>query len=317
MEKRNSAVDILKLILMVMVVIGHLMPMKFEYSYQTTIALLYHSLARTIVPLFFIISGYYFRNKLYEISKFKAVLKRYLILFVVWQIIYYPLLHKFYRNDLFTLKEYLYSLFYGFGHLWYLNASILGVLLLYLIRKQSFKFKLIIAIALILSGYTYQFYFEKGWLNEEGLEIYNLLGTSRNFLFYGFPYLLLGTQVDQMKFKTSTIGLFVLIGLNITELYTCKAYGIAYSNIFLSAIPLSVYTFKFALASKSELNIKINSKMLLGVYLIHFYPIFYVVTNYKDITFEAIMLKIVIVFTSSIISFFILNKLDQKFKILF
>lgn len=317
MQERNNSIDILKLILIVMLVSGHLMPTKFEPEYQTFLITIYHGVARVIVPLFFIMSGYFINNKINDINKLKGAFLRYFKLFLVWQLIYYPMLHTFFKNNAFTLETYTLSLIYGFAHLWYLHALSFGIILVYMTRNKSFKFKLLLALNILFIGYFIQTLFETNQLKGIYLTIYNYIGTSRNFFFFAFPYLLLGTIINQINLKNVKFMFYFLIICMIIEAFIYKHFKISYSNIFLMGIPLGLYAFKFTLLSKNNLNLKINPKMLLGMYLIHFYPIYYVTLNYPSPTFGALLIKIAIVLPVTFILFQILYLLDKRLKILF
>lgn len=317
MHNRNNSIDLLKLILIFSVIIAHVLPYKYDSEYQTYIAIIIHGCIRCVVPLFFIITGYFIKNKINDSEKIKLILLRFLKMFVIWQILYSYLAYLLYKNNLFSNQKMIYSLLYGFGHLWYLNAVGLGILLLYLSKKLKTKNKLILAITLILLGYIFQILFEIKYLSNSMIMLHDSIGTTRNFLFFGFPYLLIGTIIENIKLKHTKFGMLFFLFCMIIEAIIYKLQNINIQNLFIFAIPTSIFIFKFILSYKKQTNLKQNPKMLLGIYLIHFYPVFYLTTIFPNNTIQITILKIFLVSIISSILFIIINFIDKKLKIFF
>jgi surface polysaccharide O-acyltransferase-like enzyme len=318
MQSRNLNLDILKLFLSFFVVVAHLMPYSYENEFQNNIAYLSHAVARVTVPLFLLISGYFLRNKLNDFEKVKKLIFRIAKLFLVWQIIYLPIILIFFNNGLITPNIFFRDLIYGFGHIWYLNAFFLGCILVYLTRNFKNLNKFILAVLLLLSGYLIQITIELKLINNVNyINFHNIIGTSRNFLFFAFPYLLLGTLLDEIKILNLKTGILISGVLLIIETYIYKYFQIPISNIYLASFPLSIYILKAILKSESRIKIKINFNLAFGIYLIHFYPLFYISKSYPSTSIDMVFIKILAVYSASIFIFYILNKLDTKLKILF
>lgn len=317
MNNRNNSIDLLKLFLILFVIVAHMLPYKFDLEYQTNIATTIHSLARCVVPLFFIITGYFISNKINDLEKLKTIVSRFLKMFVVWQILYGYLAYQLYKNNSFSTQKLILSIFYGFGHLWYLNALILGLILIYFTRKYNITLKLILAISLIIIGYILQQLYILKLFTENQVSIYTMIGTSKNFLFYGFPYILIGTIIEQLKCSNLKLKILFFLSCNFLETIIYQKLNINLPNIYISTIPLSIFIFKYIITQESKIKFSLNPKMLLGAYLIHFYPVYYMVTLIPANTFFVTLLKMFLVLIITLILFSILNIIDKKLKILF
>lgn len=97
---------------------------------------------------YFLINGFFFFD---SITKGKSVtyLKRIIILYIVWMIIYSP----FWIG----LKHLPLNIIFGVHHLWYLPAVILSSLFLLMIQKLSDKTKIAIVLCLYLIGTTIEY----------------------------------------------------------------------------------------------------------------------------------------------------------------
>ena len=86
---------------------------------------------------------------------------------------------------------------FGFFHLWYLPALIGGMVLLHAARRLPDAVLLSIAVGLFVIGAAVQ-YAENALLDFATIRNhYDLLVVTRNFLFYGFPYLALGALIGR------------------------------------------------------------------------------------------------------------------------
>ncbi|OWP82868.1 hypothetical protein BWK59_13595 [Flavobacterium davisii] len=142
-------------------------------------------ITRIAVPTFFLISGYFLRNKLNDTAYLWKYIKRILLLYLVWQIIYLPDLYRFYNLGWFSNKNMILKLIYGYWHLWYLLATAIALGLLYLSRNYSLNVKFLLLLLLLGIGYGYQIGMQLG--NIHNLEVqflYESIGTTRNFLFF-------------------------------------------------------------------------------------------------------------------------------------
>ena len=212
--QRNISIDLLKLALAVCVVFLHT-HIFYDYS-----SLLEHSLVqglfRIAVPVFLVITGYYF---LYidNFNKFKKWLKRVFILYALWMIFYCPI---WWSSNL----SYNISIIYnGYFVLWYLVGVLWGGGLLYCLRNLSGKKLWIIASLFFIAGVAIQQAGNLHWFSGYWDWKLNQYTTHRNFLTVSFPFMALGFLMH--KYRALTIDKFdikgwhivILIGLVIFE----------------------------------------------------------------------------------------------------
>lgn len=319
--QRNHNIDLLKIVLSFFVVAAHVLPSTNVYGFEGGIFYGIQGLARLTVPFFFIISGYFLRNHLHNKANMYKYGKRIFILFVVWQIIYAPLLIKFYKAGAFDTQQLLSNIVYGTGHLWYLIASVGGVALLYLSRNLKIPAKFILAITLILVGYYYQFLFDAGKLTNNGLltNFYLLIGTCRNFLFYAFPYIMLGTLYENWKnlakkFLWLLLPLFICIFIE-TNYYV--NFPVPILNIYLTSLPLCLLLLYWIVESKKQIQINVKPNISLGIYLCHFYAVYYLYDVFPATTFGMIWIKYFLICFISVILWYIVDKINSKFPYFF
>jgi len=153
MASRNSGIDFLKLGLSFLIVALHIFPVSGMKGFEGLISYeIVNGITRIGVPTFFIISGYFLRNKIQDKAYLLKYGKRILLLYFVWQLIYLPDLIRFYRLGRFDTFEAVLKLIYGYWHLWYLLATVGGVMLLYFFRNLSVKYKFLIIGTLFFIG---------------------------------------------------------------------------------------------------------------------------------------------------------------------
>ena len=226
--------NILKYILSILVIILHLRPF-LHYSNELDLAF-NNIVSRICVPMFFIITGYFVAKKEKEKSHYiDTYIKRTIPLYLTWSLIYLPVILMTAIQYLPTINEYLVkinvpilllillvivllpilliiTLCYSgvYYHLWYFPAVMLS---LFVLKKWKEKYKLnylfIISFFLLLFGATETYY---GVLPLSIKELvtyyYNIFFTTRNFLFFGLFYVVLGYKMGS-KEKTYTKNCFV------------------------------------------------------------------------------------------------------------
>jgi hypothetical protein len=85
-----------------------------------------------------------------------------------------------------------------------LLASVLGVMLLYFIRNWKVATKLTLVFVLFVTGYLLQLTYKLNVFKEFPLfaNIYEGFGTSRNAVFFAFPFLVIGSLYEYWKFSS-------------------------------------------------------------------------------------------------------------------
>ena len=262
-SKMNATIDIAKFIMAILVVGIHTEPFGFNVWLDRGFGIL----TRFCVPFFFVASSYFFWCKGKGILSY---VKRILILYFVWSLIYLPLnipiLSEMSAGEIFAL-----IFWHGNNHsLWYLLASAIGLLITYgLVKLFKGNVKVVFAISVfaLLAGCIISTY---GPLTSKLLpceRISNAIGY-RNGLFYAFPYMALGAVIaDSISKKEKAIspyrmfcGLLISTALLVVESVIFTIYFDTHETIlWMSMLPCSYFLFTFL----SSLNITLNKNTAL------------------------------------------------------
>lgn len=191
MEKnsRKDSFDVVKCFAAFFVVQLHTIP--------ATVCPLLNVIARLAVPLFFLITGYYYTS-IVEKGKYGVQLKKIFLLAIASSLfywIYYGCMalknNVFYQwfmdtfNSVSILNWVLINDTPGIGHLWYLYAMLYSFIAIYVIDKLKIKVKWVIPILFLIGLYVGC----KGWP----------YSWYRNWAFMGVPYILLGRIIFEYK----------------------------------------------------------------------------------------------------------------------
>jgi surface polysaccharide O-acyltransferase-like enzyme len=218
--RRCEALDIFRVVCAVMVVGIHTHLLQVETPWLGFV--LGNGLFRVAVPFFLMLSGYYWGTRISSQRDFIRWGARILGLYAFWMLIYLP----FYAHS--TLKGLLPTLVFGYHHLWFVPAMLLGGAMLYGLRSLSAISLLAISGGLFLGGLVLQY----GSLLHVVPGYYFIY---RNFLFFGFPLMALGYVAQRENFKLSTRGALamVLVGLAgvIVENQILFNWGIAQGGV--------------------------------------------------------------------------------------
>ncbi|WP_447770473.1 acyltransferase family protein [Sphingobacterium faecium] len=266
---RNLSIDWLKFFLAICVIFLHL------DIFRTRIPelgfILCNGLFRTAVPIFLIITGYYFVN-VNNIQKLKTWIARIGVLYLIWMLIYSPIWLKSSSNILFTVMT-------GYHHLWYLVSSIFAGIILFVCRNLSFPKLFISAVSLFIIGSTIQFIGKLHILNHNVDLIFNELSSYRNFLFLCFPFLTIGFLINKFNvekyFKPQFYLIILSILLLIFESYLYFKYvdpneGFDFLFSLIATCPLVFLYVKNLKIQGSSKNI---ATIATGIYLVHPYII--------------------------------------------
>lgn len=272
-------------------------------------------ITRIAVPTFFLISGYFLRNKLNDTSYLWKYAKRILLLYTVWQLIYLPDLIHYYQLGWFSKTNLLLKLIYGYWHLWYLLATAISVGLLCLSRNYSIGFKTFLIVLFLGIGYTYQIAIQSGYIHNLDFQFfYEIIGTTRNFLFFGFPMMLIGTLYDNWKEPISKVKwlllpFWLLLLVEVWFYYTHQVKAMD----FLIVLPLlSMLTFYWVNESKSITTQTIHPTLSLGVYLCHPYAIRIVNEFLPEKGFYDWLLKYPLICLVAIVLWWLVDKINNR-----
>lgn len=285
--KRNKEIDILKCICSFAIVIIHT---PFEGPLGTILRLF----ARIAVPIFFMISGYYYSSDPKRINKqirkiFYIIIFSHLF-FGIFDILMDNIanvnLYMFSKEesvkDIF-LQIICFNVSPAFTHLWYLLAYIYVLIILKKFNLQNISNKdLTIITAILLTGNLVLGKYSCIFLGKS-MESY----ISRNFLFTGIPFYLLGymlatkkNQINEINIYKMRCGMLVCLIFSIIE--KCILSSIGESNkgdLYIMSIVLAIVSFIYVLCINTpkrkkeeyigKIIAKIGNKYTLLIYIMH------------------------------------------------
>ena len=335
--------NVLKYISSILIIVLHLRPF-LNFSNELDLAF-NNIVTRICVPIFFMITGYFVAKKEKENKNYiKDYIKKTIPLYFVWSLLYIPVAVGTIIQYLPIINEYiskinialplliilsvillpiivLVALCYTgvYYHLWYFPAIIFSLLVLKKWKKKfNIKYLLMISFTLLLFGATETYY---GTLPLSVKRIvsyyYNIFFTTRNFLFFGLFYVVLGYYLGTKKkvySKYCFLKLIVSFFLLTFEAILLHDTNRLNSNILLSCIPLTYYLFISSIyitnSVKLDFQFGTYSKYY---YLIHPMVIFVISLLYKNINYYP-YLNILIVLLITHITSALIIKLKEKNK---
>lgn len=257
-SKNYNGIDVMKLFMAILIVFIHLSPFSDfnkELNFFSSIAI-----TRIAVPFFFMASGFFLKIKIdgagnwLEIQKIvKAYVKKLLLLYIIWSIIYLPcsiyIIIKSNKSIFLYIQE---CLFEGSHvHLWYLPALLVASFLAIVIYKRiGLKKAITLSTSLYILGLLDISYYGiiKNQVILNAIEIYDkIFLTTRNGFFYGLIFVLLGfyaTEKDYEQKRNIVCFIMSFVALLI-EIYILRYCGIARNyDMLLFSVPATFYLFK-------------------------------------------------------------------------
>jgi serine/alanine racemase len=206
-----------------------------------------HTICRVAVPFYFTAAGFFLFRKMDLATPDRAVLTGYcgklLRLFGLWSIL---------------------LIVGGTGHLWYLSASIVAVILLGLLLRCKLSFPRLCILAVVLYGIglfgdTYFGLIKP--LRQYSIAHYlfsiyeSFFKTTRNGVFMAPVFILIGVGFSRNKFRIklpfACIGLLLSLAALVGEAYLLHSYDIPKDyNMYISLLPATFFLFSLALDMK-------------------------------------------------------------------
>ncbi len=316
--KRNHLnyknLDILKYISSVLIIILHLRP--FLNSSNGLDLAFNNIITRICVPIFFIITGYFVAKKEKSNPNYiKDYIRKTIPLYLIWSLIYIPVIIASIIKYFPVINNYISQFNLSFSylipllivvipiaiiialgytgiyyHLWYFPAIICSLLILKKWKqKNNIKYLLIISFFLLLFGAT-ETYYGVLPLSIKGLlsYYYNIFFTTRNFLFFGLFYVVLGYYMgskEKLYSKYCFGKLIISIFFLIFEAILLHDTDRLNSNILISCVPLTYYLFISVIYITNNMKIKFQfGNFSKYYYLIHPMIIFIISILFKKIS---------------------------------
>ena len=303
---RNLTIDVLKIVLAFFVVFLH---MNFLKETVPTLSYVFvNGLFRIAVPVFLVITGFYFFH-IDDIRKLKKWLFRTFILYAIWMLLYI----SYWKDS----DQIFLTIIFGYHHLWYLIGTFFSGILLYFLRKKSSGILIFLAVTLFLTGYCVQVLGNLHYLDKEQDAVLNMYLLYRNFLFVCFPFLTIGFlinkhKIDLSRYNNSYLLLIAVILFVFGEAFF-NYYWVSSENTdilfsLLFACPLVFLYFK-------NIYIKTSSKILANlstaIYVVH--PMIMKSTFYTEMqsSFKVLIFLAILIPVS-----FVLVYLNDKLKYL-
>jgi len=302
---RNLSIDVLKIILAFFVVFLHMNFLKETYPALSYI--LVNGLFRIAVPVFLVITGFYFfhiDNKV----KLKKWLFRTFLLYAIWMLIYI----SYWKDN----EQIWLTVIFGYHHLWYLIGTFFSGIILYFLKNQNSRLLIALALGFFLLGYGVQVLGNLHYFKNESDSVLNMYLLYRNFLFVCFPFLTIGFlinkhKIDLSEYKNSSILVILSVSCVVAEaLFNYKNISSESTDILFSLIFASPLLFLYF----QKIYIKTTSKILASfstaIYVVH--PLIMKSDFYKDIESFKILIFLAILIPVS----FGLVYLNKKLKYL-
>ena len=279
-ERYDTGIDWLRLAAAILVIAIHTSPLA-DFS-ETGDFILTRVLARIAVPFFFITSGYFLLSRYHDSNrKLHHFLKKTGWIYGASILLYLPLN---FRNGYFSqsqlLPELLKDLIFDgtMYHLWYLPASMLGMLIAWkLVEKLDFSKGLVMALLLYLVGLfgdSYYVVVEKLPLLKAFYDrLFELFDYTRNGLFFAPVFLMLGGFIADERRKLSSVeagvGFLISLGLLLAEALILHRHGFQrHDSMYVFLLPAMYFLFHLVLLWKGR-RIPLLRPASLVVYLIH------------------------------------------------
>ena len=279
-ERYDTGIDWLRLAAAILVIAIHTSPLA-DFS-ETGDFILTRVLARIAVPFFFITSGYFLLSRYHDSDrKLRHFLKKTGWIYGASILLYLPLN---FRNGYFSqsqlLPELLKDLIFDgtMYHLWYLPASMLGMLIAWkLVEKLDFSKGLVMALLLYLVGLfgdSYYVVVEKLPLLKAFYDrLFELFDYTRNGLFFAPVFLMLGGFIADERRKLSSVeagvGFLISLGLLLAEALILHRHSFQrHDSMYVFLLPAMYFLFHLVLLWKGR-RIPLLRPASLVVYLIH------------------------------------------------
>lgn len=335
-KNRYDLINFWKFISSLLVVAIHTVTRQQDLGYFIVVS------SRIAVPFFFICSGYFLHNKLYENNKDQRrkdiykYIKNIFSIYFLWSIIYLIFNYDIYFGHINIIKEIILFircfLFMAIrDHLWYLSALCFSVYLLYiLICKLKFKFEYVCIISILLYIFSLSADLYYGLIDNTifskliNVYIY-FFGEVWNSFMQGLIFIVMGIGIKKYTFankiKRPIIVVLIFYVLFIIEHFTVRYFNIARDNntsIFL--LVLAPYIFITLLRYESKYDFKwiqkysnIFKDISLTIYLIHPLIIDIVsklfrIMNINELQYES-YIKFILVSLISVIISLVMNKI--------
>lgn len=270
-SRSSNFADLVKFIMSILVVAIHA---HFMQGNAIADMLISDVFGRIAVPFFFIAAAFFlFRHK-NEPDFGKRVCKyvtKMSALYIVCTLIYVPAIIDWHNGKISAVKWFKIVLFEGsYRQLWFLPALIFAVLLVYLLLRAGLSSGKIFALALplyVIGCALHSFYnpiIKLSFISDFVVDYYNVFGTTRNGLFFGFVYIALGaylaTHSLRLKLRSAWIGFCISVVFTVIEVVLIEDVAVSSKGMGMYIAVLFAALFLFWISINSSFLAKLPSK---------------------------------------------------------
>ncbi len=225
------------------------------------IFLFIQGIARLAVPFFFCCTGYFIgSNGIGDKDVVIPYIKKLIGIYLFWSIIYIPIeILKMIGTNTLNISNILNYLKFilvqgSFLHLWYFPAIILAIFILHKLMKKASLWTvsilacIIYAIGMLGDSYYGILTYLPEYINNAMNLYLNIFISTRNGLFFGFPFVLIGIIISKYESKIIKMNFFPWLIISLIsvciEVYVLNIYNLAIDyNITLTIAPATFFLF--------------------------------------------------------------------------
>lgn len=297
MEKTENKVcyrgiDVMKFIMALFVVVLHTKP--FVNVNGRLNFLTVSIVGRTAVPFFFAATGFLLEKQIGQQKKRREIIGPYirklLILYCIWTMVYLPIIiyDKIIVSDMpltYNLLAAARDFFFtgSYSHLWYLPATAVGLVIVYVLREYAGERGCSIALFILFCmGLLTQSYFGlllkivsvDGLLWKLMKLVKMVMVTCRNGIFFGSIFLYMGMWIARCNIKikayTVVLGLGVSVVFFTVEAYCLQKMGaVREEDMYLMLLPVVFFLILSALSLTVKKDTVFLRKMSINIYFVH------------------------------------------------
>lgn len=287
-----QGIDVMKFIMALFVVVLHTHP--FVDVNDTLSFLTTDIMGRVSVPFFFAATGFLLEKQTGQQKEKRESIALYirklLILYCIWTVVYLPII--IYEKIIISDTPLTYDVFAiardffftgSYAHLWYLPATAVGLVIVYVLRKYAGERGCIITLLILFCmGLLTQSYFGlllrsvpvDGLLWKLMKLVKMAMVTCRNGIFFGSIFLYMGMWVARCNIKVKTyiavLGLSVSIVLFAVEASWLQRIGmVREQDMYLMLLPTVFFLILFALSLTVRMDTVFLRKMSTNIYFVH------------------------------------------------
>lgn len=279
-NKNYTGIDFARFVFALLIIAIHTSPLA-SFN-ETGDFILTRVIARTGVPFFFMVSGFFLVTE-YTCGngRLAGFIKKTAIIYIVAILIYIPvniyngyfsmdnLLPNIIKDIIFDVTLY---------HLWYLPASITGAAIAwYLVKKQGFAKALIIAVILYITGLFGDSYYGISEnipvLKNFYSQLFLVTDYTRNGIFFAPVFFILGGYISenrsQLSFGKNLFGFMASFMLMLTEALVLHGFKLQrHDSMYIFLLPCMYFLFNLILFFKGKRLAYIRTLSLV-IYIMH------------------------------------------------